>query len=194
MSTASACSGEVAAGSPKRTCATIKLLAALLVVLGAGAALAESPNLGRPISDAEIKAWDITVLPNGEGLPAGQGTPAGGAKIYAEKCAMCHGEGGRGGPGGRPLVGGAPLTDGIDTHKTIKNYFAYSTTIFDEIRRAMPYNAPKSLSDNEVYALTAYLLSLNKLIGDNDVMDAKTLPQVKMPNRDNFTLPYPDRI
>ena len=137
---------------------TRKSLAALLVVLGAGAALAESPNLGRPISEADIQAWDITILPNGAGLPAGQGTPAEGAKIYAERCAACHGDGGRGGPGGRALVGGAPLTD------------------------------------NETYALTAYLLSLNKLIGDNDVMDAKTLPQVKMPNRDNFTLPYPDRI
>jgi mono/diheme cytochrome c family protein len=173
---------------------TAKSLVALLVVLGAGAALAESPNLGRPISEADIQAWDITVLPNGAGLPAGQGTPAEGAKIYAEKCTACHGEGGRGGPGGRPLVGGAALTDGIETSKTIKNYFAYPTTIFDQIRRAMPYNAPKSLSDNETYALTAYLLSINKLIGETDVMDAKTLPQVKMPNRDNFTLPYPDRI
>jgi S-disulfanyl-L-cysteine oxidoreductase SoxD len=171
-----------------------KSLAALLVVLGAGAALAESPNLGRAISEADIKGWDITILPDGSGLPAGQGTPQEGAKIYAEKCAMCHGDGGRGGPGGRALLGGAPLTDGIETAKTIKNYFAYPTTIFDQIRRAMPFNAPKSLTDNEVYALTAYLLSINKLIGAADVMDAKTLPQVKMPNRDNFTLPYPDRI
>jgi cytochrome c len=174
---------------------TVKPLVVLLLALaGAGAALAESPNLGRPISEADIKAWDITVLPNGDNLPAGQGTSAEGAKIYAEKCVACHGEGGRGGPGARALVGGAPLTDGIETAKTIKNYYAYPTTIFDEIRRAMPYNAPKSLSDNEVYALTAYLLSLNKLIGDTDVMDAKSLPQVKMPNRDNFTMPYPDRI
>ena len=87
-----------------------------------------------------------------------------------------------------------PLTDGIDTVKTIANYYAYATTVFDYIRRAMPYNAPRSLADNEVYALTAYILSLNKLIGENDTMDAKTLPQVKMPNRDNFILPYPDRI
>jgi cytochrome c len=171
-----------------------KLLLPLLVVLGAGAALAESPKLGRPISEADIQAWDITILPNGVGLPAGQGTPQEGAKIYAEKCAMCHGDEGKGGPGGRALVGGAPLTDGIETAKTIKNNFAYPTTIFDQIRRAMPFNAPKSLNDNEVYALTAYLLSINKLIGDADVMDAKTLPQVKMPNRDNFTMPYPDRI
>jgi len=177
----------------------------LAVALGAGAAPAQSPNssapttspnLGRPISEADIKNWDIAVLPNGVGLPAGQGTPQEGAKIYAEKCSACHGDDGKGGvapfyPG---LVGGPPLTDGIDTKKTIANYYAYPTTIFDYIRRAMPYNAPRSLTDHEVYALTAYILSLNKLIGENDTMDAQTLPKVKMPNRDNFILPYPDRI
>ena len=174
---------------------THKLVMLLLALAGgAGAALAESPNLGRPISEADIQAWDITILPNGAGLPPGQGAPQEGAKIYAERCSAGHGDDGRGGPGGRALVGGAPLTDGIETAKTIKNYFAYPTTIFDQIRRAMPYNAPKSLSDNEVYAVTAYLLSLNKLIGESDVMDAKSLPQVKMPNRDNFIVRFPDRI
>ena len=78
--------------------------------------------------------------------------------------------------------------------KTIGNYYAYSTTVFDYIRRAMPFNMPRSLTDNEVYALTAYILSINKLIGDNDVIDAKSLPQVKTPNRDNYIIPYPDRI
>ncbi|HLK84777.1 MAG TPA: cytochrome c [Xanthobacteraceae bacterium] len=156
----------------------------------------QSPNLGKPVSEADIKAWDISVLPDGTNLPPGSGTPAQGARIYAEKCVACHAEGGKGGgaPGAGPLVGGAPLTNGIETAKTIANYYAYATTVFDYIRRAMPYNAPRSLSDNEVYALTAYILALNKLIGENDVMDAKTLPQVKMPNRDNFILPYPDRI
>ena len=173
---------------------TARSLAALLVVLGAGAALAESPNLGRSISEADIKGWDITILPDGSGLPAGQGTPAEGAKIYVEKCVACHGEGGVGGPGGRALVGGPPLTDGIETRKTIKNYFAYPTTIFDQIRRAMPFNAPKSLSDNEVYALTAYLLSINKLIGEADVMDAASLPRVRMPNRDGFVVRFPERL
>ena len=171
-------------------------LVALLVVLGAGAALAESPKLGWPISEADIKKWDIDILPSGAGLPPGQGTPQEGAKIYAEKCSACHGDQGKGGvaPFYPTLVGGAPLTNGIETAKTIANYYAYATTIFDFTRRAMPFNAPGTLTDNEVYALTAYILSLNKLIGENDVMDAKSLPQVKMPNRDNFTLPYPDRI
>jgi S-disulfanyl-L-cysteine oxidoreductase SoxD len=92
------------------------------------------------------------------------------------------------------VVGGEPLTTGTDTVKTIANYYAYATTVFDYIRRAMPYNAPQSLAEPEVYALTAYILSLNKLIGENDVIDAKSLPPVKMPNRDNWIMPYPARI
>ena len=152
--------------------------------------------MGKPISESEIKAWDIAVLPDGSNLPPGSGTSDQGASIYAQKCIACHGEGGKGGvaPGAGPLVGGAPLTNGIETAKTIANYYAYATTVFDYIRRAMPFNAPRSLSDDEVYALTAYILTLNKLIGEQDVMDAKTLPRVKMPNRDNFIIPYPDRI
>jgi cytochrome c len=185
-----------------RKTAVATLVAVLLLAVAAPAQspssseTTASPNLGRPISEADVKNWDIAVLPNGVGLPAGQGTPQEGAKVYAEKCSACHGEGGRGGvaPFYPALVGGAPLTNGIETQKTIANYYAYATTVFDYVRRAMPYNAPRSLSDHEVYALTAYILSLNKLIGENDVMDAQTLPKVKMPNRDNFILPYPDRI
>jgi cytochrome c len=175
-----------------------KPLTALILALsfGTGTAFAQNTGLGQPISEADIKAWDIAVLPDGTNLPPGSGTSAQGAKVYAEKCAACHGEGGKGGvaPGAGPLVGGEPLTNGIDAVKTIANYYAYATTVFDYIRRAMPFNAPRSLTDNEVYALTAYILALNKLIGENDVMDTKTLPQVKMPNRDNFIIPYPDRI
>jgi cytochrome c len=175
---------------------TRKSIAALLVVLGTGVALAESPNLGRKISEADVKQWDIAILPDGSNLPPGQGTAVEGAKIFAEKCAMCHGDQAKGGvaPFYPALVGGQPLTNGIETPKTIANYYAYATTIFDYTRRGMPYNAPRSLTDAEVYATTAYILAMNKLIGENDVMDAKTLPQVKMPNRDNFILPYPDRI
>jgi cytochrome c len=135
-------------------------------------------------------------LPDGSNLPPGSGTPAKGATIYAEKCSACHGDAGKGGvaPFYPALIGGKPLTDGIDTMKTIANYYAYPTTIFDYTRRAMPYNMPRSLTDDEVYALTAYILALNNFIGQNDVMDANTLPKVKMPNRDNFIMPYPDRL
>ena len=169
---------------------------AIACTLGSGAAFAQSTGLGKPISEADIKQWDIAVLPDGTNLPPGSGTPAQGAKVYAQKCVACHAEGGKGGgaPGAVPLAGGAPLSNGIETPKTIGNYYPYATTVFDFTRRAMPFNMPRSLTDNEVYALTAYILSLNKLIGENDVMDAKTLPQVKMPNRDNFIMPYPDRI
>lgn len=176
---------------------THKTLAALVLALSfsAGTAFAQTSGLGKPISEADIKQWDIAILPDGTNLPPGSGTPAQGATIFAAKCQACHGPEGKGptAPGAGPLVGGGPLAT-IDTPKTIANYYAYATTVFDFIRRAMPFSQPRSLKDDEVYALTAYILAQNKLIGENDVMDAKTLPQVKMPNRDNFILPYPDRI
>jgi cytochrome c len=172
------------------------LAVALAVTLGSVAIAAESPKLGKPISEADIAAWTITAMPDGTGLPAGSGTAAQGAPIYAQKCVACHGEGGKGGvaPGAGPLAGGQPLTSGIDTGKTIGNFYGYATTVFDFTKRSMPFNMPQSLTDNEVYALTAYMLYLNKIIGENDVMDAKTLPAVKMPNRDGFIIAYPDRI
>ena len=170
--------------------------AGLVLAFGAGAALAQSPGLGKPLTEADIKQWDIAVLPDGSNLPPGSGTPAKGAKIFAEKCSACHGDAGKGGvaPYYPALVGGQPLTNGIDTVKTIANYYAYPTTIFDYTRRGMPYNMPRSLTDDEVYSLTAYILALNNFIGQDDVMDANTLPKVKMPNRDNFIMPYPDRL
>jgi S-disulfanyl-L-cysteine oxidoreductase SoxD len=170
--------------------------AALALALSTGSAFAQSGGLGKPLSESDIKRWDTAILPDGSNLPPGSGTPAQGAKIFAEKCSACHGTAGKGGvaPYYPALVGGKPLTDGIDTVKTIANYYAYPTTIFDYTRRAMPYNMPRSLTDDEVYALTAYILSLNNFIGDNDTMDATTLPKVKMPNRDNFIMPYPDRL
>ena len=131
-------------------------------------------------------------MPDGTGLPAGSGTSAQGAAIYAQKCALCHGEGGKGGTAGAH-VGGPPRAS-LDGGKTIPNYWPYSTTLFDFIRRAMPYNQPSSLANDEVYALTAYILALNKLIGENDAMNAQALPKVTMPNRDNFIVRFPDRI
>jgi len=171
-------------------------LAAVLLTLALGTtgALAEAPGLGKPITEAEIKAWDITPLPDGTNLPPGSGTPAQGAAIFAQKCAVCHGENAAGGRNAG-LVGGAPLAaGGIEASKTIANFWANATTLFDFIRRAMPWTQPRTLTDAEVYALTAYILALNKLIGENDTMDAKTLPQVKMPNRDNFIVKFPDKI
>lgn len=164
---------------------------ALTLALSARVAVAQTPNLGKPISPADIAAWDINVLPDGSGLPPGSGTPADGARIYAAKCSACHGPEGKGGANAR-LVGGDPIKT-IDGEKTIANFWPYATTLFDYIRRAMPWPQPRSLTNEEVYALTAYILSLNKLIGQNDTMNAQTLPKVRMPNRDGFIVRFPDR-
>jgi len=169
------------------------LILFIALAFGAGAAIAQTPRLGKPIMEADIAAWDISAMPDGTGLPPGSGTPAQGAKIYAQKCIACHGENGTGKPYAA-LVGGAPLTDGIDTSKTIANFWGYSTIVFDFIRRAMPFQAPRTLTDDEVYALTAYILALNRIIGENDTMNAQTLPKVMMPNRDGFIIRFPDRI
>jgi mono/diheme cytochrome c family protein len=166
---------------------------ALRVTLGANAAVAQSPGLGRNITEADIKAWDIAVLPDGTNLPPGSGTAAQGAPIYAQQCALCHGEGGK-----NPRTGYAPMVglqkfDRMDAPKTI-TYYEHATTIFDIVRRGMPFMSPRSLSDDQVYAITAYLLAINNLIGEKDVINAQTLPKVKMPNAGKFIIRFPDRI
>jgi S-disulfanyl-L-cysteine oxidoreductase SoxD len=168
-------------------------LLALTLFCDAGAATAETPGLGQPISEADIRAWDIAVLPDGTGLPPGSGTPAQGAPIYAQKCALCHGENGVNPARGYVPMVGAQKFDRIDTPKTVP-YYGHATTLFDIIRRAMPPQMPRTLTADEVYALSAYILALNKIIGENDVMNAQTLPKVKMPNADNFIIRFPDRI
>ena len=166
---------------------------ALALAFAAGTAVAETPGLGKPISEADIAAWNIDVEADGSGLPPGSGTAAQGAMVYSQKCAMCHGENGVNPAAGvLPLVS-PPKFDRIDAMKTV-TYYKYATTLFDVIQRSMPYQMPKTLSNDEVYALCAYILSLNKIIGENDKLDAKTLPQVKMPNADNFIVWDPSRI
>ena len=174
---------------------TLKPSLVLVIALAfcSGTALAQSPRLGKPIPEADVTAWDISAMPDGTGLPPGSGTPAQGAKIYVEKCVACHGENGTGKPFAA-LVGGAPLTSGIETPKTIHNFWGYSTIVFDFVRRAMPFQQPRTLTNDEVYALTAYILALNKIIGDNDTMNAQTLPKVRMPNRDGFIVKFPDQM
>jgi cytochrome c len=150
----------------------------------------ETPNLGRPATPAEIAGWDISIPPDGTGLPPGSGTPDQGAVVYAQKCQSCHGEKGAGKPNDQ-LVGGQGTLASKSPVRTIGSYWPYATTVFDYVRRAMPYTQSQSLSNDEVYAVTAYLLHLNGIIGAQDVMNAQTLPQVKMPNRDNFMVFYP---
>lgn len=164
----------------------------LFILFASRIGLAQTPNLGKPLTPNDIAAWDINVMPDGTGLPAGSGTPAEGSRIYVAKCAACHGENGKGGTNAK-LIGGEPIKD-MESEKTIANFWPYATTLFDYIRRAMPWRQPRTLSDNEVYALTAYILSLNKLIGENDTMNAQTLPKVRMPNRDGFIVRFPDRF
>jgi cytochrome c len=165
--------------------------AVALLAFASAAQAAAGPHLGQPISPADAAAWDISVGPDGVGLPPGSGTPAQGAVVYAQKCAACHGDKGEGKTNAR-LVGGQ-ITGPNPAVKTVGSYWPYATMVFDFTRRAMPWTAPKSLTDDEVYAVTAHILRLNGIIGDNDVMDAKTLPQVKMPNRDGFVNLFPNK-
>ena len=152
----------------------------------------ESPNLGREATPAQIAGWDISVGPDGVGLPPGKGTPATGMAVYEQKCQACHGARGAGQPNDR-LVGGQGTLASKAPVRTIGSYWPYPTTVFDYVRRSMPYIQPQSLSDDEVYAVTAFLLNLNGIIGDGDEMNAQTLPRVRMPNQSNFIVVYPSR-
>ena len=162
----------------------------LLIFLVSLPAGAQSPNLGVLISNADIAAWNISVLPDGKGLPAGSGVSADGVKVYAQKCAVCHGDKGQGGSASA-VISNVKIQTINGGEKTIANFWPVPTTLFDYIRRAMPWQAPKTLSDDEVYALVAYLFAANGLIGENEVMNAQTLARVKMPNRDGFIARFP---
>ncbi len=140
---------------------------------------------GKPLTLAQSAALFQTVFPNGAGLPRGRGTVSQGRELYAERCAACHGKDGAGASAEELAQGTGALTSAAPD-KTIGLYWPYATTLFDFIRRAMPMNAPQSLSDDEAYALTAYLLRLNVIEWGSDALTELTLPNVKMPNRDGF--------
>jgi cytochrome c len=153
----------------------------------------ERYDIGRPATPAEIAAWNIDVGgKDGSNLPSGSGTVERGGVVYAEQCASCHGDKGQGGVGDR-LVGGQGTLASPKPVKTVGSYWPYAPTLFDYIRRAMPMNAPQSLSDTDVYAVSAYVLHLNGLLPADAALDAKTLSAIKMPNRDKFVGdPRPD--
>jgi len=161
------------------------LLSVMALACPASAGAQQSYGLGQPLTKAEIAGWDIDVKPDGSGLPPGSGSAARGAAIYTAKCLACHGVKGEGGLANK-LAGGLGTLATPGAQKTIGSYWPYATTPFDYIRRAMPHNAPQSLSTDEVYSLTAYILYLNGIVGENDVMNARTLPKVNMPNRAGF--------
>ncbi|HEX7794193.1 MAG TPA: cytochrome c [Vicinamibacterales bacterium] len=147
-------------------------------------------GIGRAATSAEIAAWDTDIMPDGTGLPPGRGTPLEGATIFASRCAGCHGKTGKEGPNdvlvGREPRDGFPFSQDPALPHTIGNYWPYATTVFDYVRRAMPPDAPGSLSDTEVYSLTAFLLHANELVPEDAIIDATTLPKVAMPARDRF--------
>jgi len=150
----------------------------------AGGALL-APRLGRAITQEQAARSGLNVFPDGRGLPAGRGNAVEGAALYAEKCLSCHGPGGRGATA-EELAGGRAALDSESPDKTIGLYWPYATTVFDFTRRAMPMDAPGSLSADQTYAVTAYLLFANALIGEREEMNADTLPRVRMPNREGF--------
>ena len=160
-------------------------LSALIVFAGAIASAQSGMGVGRSPSDEEIRAWDITIYPDGRELPEGQGTPAQGEELYRVRCEECHGPEAKGGDHAA-LVGGHDTLATDRPKKTTIGYWPYATTVFDYIRRSMPFDKPGSLTDDQVYAVTAYLLSLDKVIGPDETMDRETLPKVEMPNKDGF--------
>jgi len=179
--------------SPMFTRDAISTAAGLLIAgLLSSAACAQGAapyGFGSAVGPEELAKY-FSIPPDGRGLPPGSGTAAGGAKIYADSCAACHGDKMQGNPakgiGGDRLLGGRDTLATKTPVKTVESYWPYATTLFDYVKRAMPFTTPGSLSNNDVYAVVAYILSEAKIIKPTDIMDAKTLPKVAMPNRDGF--------
>ena len=149
-------------------------------------------TIGHDATAAEISAWNIDFNPSGAGLPAGSGTYARGVEVFAKNCASCHGPKAEGMAPYPKLVGADPkdfgFADDPKLTKTIGNYWPYATTLYDYINRAMPFATPGALPPADVYSVVAYLLAENGIIARSDVMDANTLPKVKMPARDRFVV------
>jgi S-disulfanyl-L-cysteine oxidoreductase SoxD len=161
-----------------------------IALLMAPPALAQAPQFGQPIAPVDIAPWDISIHPDGVGLPPGRGTPAQGEAIYLQKCQACHGEKGVGKPNDQLVGGSGTLVAGQVPVKTVGSYWPYATTLFDYVRRAMPFQESQSLTNDELYAVSAYILNLNGVVKTDEVLDAQSLPKVRMPNRDGF-IPFP---
>ena len=169
-------------------------LVALGVVafLNSSAAAQTTTGLGRAATPAEVDDWGAIIGPSGEGLPAGRATASDGERVYSQWCARCHGPSGNDGPDDR-LVGGVGSLDSDQPQKTVGSYWPLSTTLWDYVNRAMPFDQPGVLTPDEVFGAVAYVLYLNDIVDDDDVIDATTLPGVLMPNRNGFVSdPRPD--
>jgi cytochrome c len=174
-------------GAFKMRCTRASVLAASIALASAGATFAQSPTykVGRPPTEAELRAWDNVVGTDGKELPPGSGSAADGAKVYATKCVFCHGATLTEGPAPR-LVGGI---DSLGTRApllTVGSFWPYATTVWDYINRSMPQGAEGSLTPDQIYAVTAFVLYKNGIVKETDVLDAKSLLKVQMPNRDGF--------
>ena len=156
-----------------------------VVLAGAQALAAQTYGLGEDASAAQVEAWDITVGPEGRELPTGSGTAQEGAQVYEVRCKECHGDQGIGGDHAA-LVGKPAQLKQAPPIKTVGSYWPYATTLFDYTRRAMPFEEPGTLTADQLYAVTAYVLFLNGIVGEEEIMDRETLPGVAMPNRDGF--------
>ncbi len=179
------CPGRKDSGEQNRRMGRRIALWAAVPALAAGIVSAQQYGLGRSAGTDEIAAWDITIGPQGKGLPHGAGAAREGAQVYEVRCKECHGEAGAGGD----QVGFVGKPEQLVGEKTVRNvgsFWPYATTLFDYTRRAMPFDRPGTLTDDQIYAVTAYILYLNGIVGEDETMDAETLPQVKMPNRGGF--------
>lgn len=162
-----------------------KLMVFGLAAVLTGTLAASAADFGRPASPEEISLWDIDVRPDGVGLPPGRGSVARGRQVYDENCSGCHGDAGQGGFADR-LAGGQGSLATEHPVKTVGSFWPYATTLFDYVRRAMPYPTPQALSDDETYAVVAYILNLNGILPATATLDRSSLPGIQMPNRNGF--------
>jgi mono/diheme cytochrome c family protein len=166
------------------------LAIAAMLATSAAARAGDPYGIGRPATQQEIAGWDIDVSPSGAGLPPGHGDVHEGEALFAEKCASCHGVHGEGKPMD-PLVGGLGTIHDKKPHETVGSFWPYATTLFDFVRRAMPLNAPQSLTPDEIYAVSAYVLFLNGIVPEGTTLDQDNLAKIEMPNRGGFVSAYP---